>query len=38
MRRKLTKQQYAFISALLGVYGDALLKYAVRFLEYKPHL
>lgn len=38
MRRKLTKQQHAFISALPGIYGDALLKYAVRFLGYKSHL
>lgn len=38
MHSKLTKQQYAFISALPGLYGDALLKYAVRFLGYKPHL
>ena len=38
MRRKLTKEQNDFLSAMPGLYGDALLKYAVRFLGYKTHL
>lgn len=38
MRKRLTEQQHLFISGLPELYGDALLKYAVRFLGYKPHL
>jgi len=38
MRKWLTEQQHQYVSRLPGLYGDALLKYAVRFLGYKPHL
>ena len=38
MRKRLTEQQYQYVSRLPGLYGDALLKYAVRFLGYKQHL
>ena len=38
MRKRLTEQQYMFVSSLPRLYGDALLKFAVRFLGYKPHL
>lgn len=38
MRKRLTEQQHRFVSSLPRLYGDALLKYAVRFLGYKPHL
>ncbi len=38
MRKRLTEQQHRFVSDLPRLYGDALLKYAVRFLGYKPHL
>ena len=38
MRKRLTEQQYQYINSLPGLYGDALLKYAVRFLGYKQHL
>lgn len=38
MRKRLTEQQHMFVGSLPGLYGDALLKYAVRFLGYKPHL
>ena len=38
MRKRLTEQQHQYVSSLPGLYGDALLKYAVRFLGYKPHL
>ena len=38
MHKSLTEQQYTFVSSLPRLYGDALLKYAVRFLGYKPHL
>lgn len=38
MRKSLTEQQCMFVSSLPRLYGDALLKFAVRFLGYKPHL
>lgn len=38
MRRRLTEQQTRFLSESPVQYGDALLKYAVRFLGYQPHL
>lgn len=38
MRRGLTKEQACFLTNLVLLYGDALKKYAVRFVGYRPHL
>lgn len=38
MEKSLTGEQYEFLNALVLRYGDALTKYAYRFLGYQPHL
>lgn len=38
MRKTLTEEQVAFLTGLVDQYDDALLKYAIRFLHYRPDL
>ena len=38
MRRRLTDRQAAFLEELALRYSDVLMQYAMRFLNYQPHL